>query len=177
MAQPVSQVGGVSYQQRLPNGFIVPGVFQFSASGSPVQIQGSLTVGSPIQIQTAPLAAGTVVASNQNFTVNWTGDDAEAIVTVTLVAGTGLAAVADYAQADASAGSITFQPVCADNPVRAGGNGVICSFGLPSTAPLEIILDVTPASPNTTSLVVQGITGAVQAAWDYRYEFGGLTLQ
>jgi hypothetical protein len=41
---------------------------------------------------------------------------------------------------------------------------------------MEVIVDVTPTPANTTSFSAQGITNGVQATWDYRYIFGGLTL-
>jgi len=170
VAEPVTQVGGAAYQQTLPVGFIASRTFEISASGGPVQFQGSIAVGSPIQVQTATLAPGTVVSSSVPFTVNWTGGDPGTLVTIYIVSGTGLAALADYAQADASAGTVTFDPMCSGNPSPMG-NGVFCSFGLP-LAPLEVVVDV----GNTIPFSAEGITGGVQATWDYRYVFGGLTL-
>jgi hypothetical protein len=170
VAEPVIQVGGAAYQQTLPAGFIAPRTYQISASGGPVQLQGSIEVGSPIQVHTATLAPGTVVSSSVPFTVSWTGGDPGTLVTVYIVSGTGLAALADYAQADASAGTVTFDPMCSGNPSPMG-NGVFCSFGLP-LAPLEVVVDVS----NTIPFSAEGITGGVQATWDYRYVFGGLTL-
>jgi hypothetical protein len=38
----------------------------------------------------------------------------------------------DYSYVDAAAGSVTFQPLCSGYPVWAGGNGVSCTFGLPT---------------------------------------------
>ena len=178
VAQPVSLVGGVTYEQTLPIGFLAPGNYQISAPGNPVAFQGSLAAGSPIQIQASPLASGSTISSSKPFSVNWTGGDPGALVTVYMVAGIGLNARADYAQANASSGSLTFDPVCSGNPVSAGGNGVVCSFGIPPTHPgeFEVIVDVTPSSSNIVSWSAKGITGAVKAFWDYRYIFGGLTL-
>jgi uncharacterized protein (TIGR03437 family) len=170
VAEPVIQVGGAAYQQTLPVGVIAPRTYQISASGGPVQFRGSIAVGSPIQVQTATLAPGTVVSSSVPFTVNWTGGDPGTLVTIYIVSGTGLAALADYAQADASAGAVTFDPMCTGNP-QPMGNGVFCSFGLP-LASLEVVVDVS----NTLPFTAEGITGGVQATWDYRYVFGGLTL-
>ena len=179
VAQPVSQVGGVTYQQTLPMGFLAPGNYQISAPGGPVEFQGSLAVGSPIQIQASPLASGTTISSSQSFTVNWTGGDPGALVTVHMVAGIGLNARADYAQADASSGSLTFVPICSGNPISAGGNGVFCDFGISATNPgeFEVIVDVTPGLFDIASWSAKGVTGTVQAFWDYRYIFGGLTLR
>lgn len=178
VANPVTQVGGVAYQQTLPAGFIEPGTYEIAASGSPVEFQEALAVGSPIQVDTSTLQPGTAVSSSVPFTVSWTGGDPGTRVTVYIVSGTGLAALADYAQADASAGSLTFNPSCSGNPPPMG-NGVVCTFGLPTsssasstTAPLEVVIDVS----NTVPFTAEGITGAVQVTWDYRHVFGGLTL-
>jgi uncharacterized protein (TIGR03437 family) len=178
VAQPASQVGGVTYQQTLPMGFLAPGNYQISAPGGPVEFQGSLAFGSPIQIQASPLASGNTISSSRPFTVNWTGGDPGALVTVYMVAGIGLSARADYAQADASSGSLTFVPLCSGNPISAGGNGVICYFGISGTNPgeFEVIVDVTPSASDIASWSAKGVTGALQAFWDYRYIFGGLTL-
>jgi len=173
---PADQIGGVNYQQTLPNGFIAPGAYQVSTSGGPVSVNGAFSIGSPIQIQTASLAPGTVVlpSSTSPFTVSWTGGDPGTLVTVYMVSGTGLSAAADYAQADASTGSVTFDPLCSGNPAPEG-NGVVCDFGIPAGS-LQVIVDVTPYPANLASLPAQGITRPVQFAWDYRYIFGGLTL-
>jgi uncharacterized protein (TIGR03437 family) len=175
--QPVNQVGGITYLGALPEGFIMPGTYRISASGGPVQLQGSIPVGSPIQVQTAPLAPGTVISSSQALTVNWTGGDPGTVVTVTIVEGSGVVAYSVYAQADASAGSLTIGAFCYGSPISAGGNGVGCSLGdLPGLDPVEVIFDVTPAASQTVSLNAQGLTGPAQAIWDYRYVFAGLTL-
>lgn len=175
LAQPVTQVGGVTYQQALPPGFISPGTYQLSASGGPVQFKGPVTVGSPIQVEAAPLAPGTVVSSSVPFTVNWTGGDPGTLVTVYIVSGLGLAALADYAQADASAGSVTFNPLCSGNPYPMG-NGTVCTLTLPTMETLEVVVDVTPFPSKVVSLPAQGLTGAIQITWDYRFVFGGMML-
>jgi hypothetical protein len=66
-----------------------------------VQLQDSFAVGSPIQIQTASLAPGTVVSGSGSLTVNWTGGDPGTLVTMTIVEGAGLISFGDYAQVDA----------------------------------------------------------------------------
>ena len=142
-----------------------------------MQFQGSFTVGSPIKIQTASLAPGTVVPFAGPLTVNWTGGDPGTLVTMTVIEGTGLAAVGDYVQADAGAGSLTLPSYCIGRPVSAGGNGVSCSLGaLPGNNPLTVIIDVTSYPSGATSITAQGITSAVQVSWDYRYVFAGLSL-
>jgi hypothetical protein len=138
-----------------------------------VALQGLLPVGASVQAQTAALTAGTVVSPTQPLTVRWTGGDPGTLVTVTFLSGNGLRAETTFLQADVSAGSVVFGAVCTGNTVANGGSGILCSFSIPE-GPLEVIVDVTPAAPIPIS--DHGTTGAVQAIWDYRYIFGGLTL-
>jgi uncharacterized protein (TIGR03437 family) len=177
---PVDQPGGVTYQQNLPTGFIGPGVYSISSFGgldAPIQFQGKFLVGSPIQIETAPLAPGTIISSTSPLTVSWSGGHAETLVTMWLIEGSGLAAVADYAQVDGSAGSITIGEYCTGNPVSAGGNGVVCELGaLPGYNPVTVVIDVTPYPAKIVLRDAQGVTGPVEVNWDYRYVFGGLML-
>ena len=98
-------------------------------------------------------------------------------MTVTIVEGSGVVSDSVYAQAGASAGSLTIGAFCYGSPVSAGGNGVGCSLGgLQGLDPVEVIFDVTPAASQSVSLNAQGLTGPAQAIWDYRYVFAGLTL-
>jgi len=110
-AQPISQTGGVAYQQVLPAGFIAPGPYNISASGGPVTFRAGLSVDSPIQIQT-PLPPGTTISSSQPLTVKWTGGAPGYLVKVTLAAGPGFNRNSDYAYADAASGQFTFFPYC-----------------------------------------------------------------
>jgi uncharacterized protein (TIGR03437 family) len=173
VASPLNEVGGVTYREAPPAGFMGPGIYQISSSGDPVALQGLLPVGASVQAQTAALTAGTVVSPTQPLTVRWTGGDPGTLVTVTFLSGNGLRAETTFLQADVSAGSVVFGAVCTGNTVANGGSGILCSFSIPE-GPLEVIVDVTPAAPIPIS--DHGTTGAVQAIWDYRYIFGGLTL-
>jgi len=172
--QPTPASSGVVYQQSLPTGFIAPGQYNISASGTPVTFQGRLSVGSPIQIQT-PFPAGTKISSSQLFVVKWTGGDPGTLVKSSLSTG-GLFDRYDFAVADAPSGSITFAPICVGNPVPAG-NGVVCSFGLTSSNNAQVVVEVLPAPSTATYVTADGITGTVQLSWAYRYVFGGLVLQ
>ena len=174
IAQPVPIPGGVTYQQTLPNGFIVPGQYSISASGNPVVFQGTLTVPAPIQIQTS-LAPGTPLSASQGLTVNWTGG-AGTIVKVSLVAPNGIFSISDYGYADGSTGSFTFDGICSGNPVSQGGNGVSCSFGLGTPNDALVIVEVSPSSGTAATVSAQGLTNGVQLSWMYRYVFGGLIL-
>jgi hypothetical protein len=173
-AQPIPTTGGVMYQQTLPNGFIAPGQYSISASGSPVVFQGVLTVSSPIQIQTS-LTPGTTISASLGLVVNWTGGSGT-IVKVSLVVPVGISSNFDYGYADGSSGSFTLGGMCSGNPVSDGGNGVFCSFGLPSTDNATVIVEVSPLSGTATSVSAEGLTEGVQLSWMYRYVFGGLIL-
>jgi uncharacterized protein (TIGR03437 family) len=160
-----------AYQQALPAGYIQAGQYAFSAAGSSAvgAFQATLKVDAPIQMQT-PLP---VLNPNAPFTVRWTGGTAGDKVMVSLYSGSVPYQQFDYGSADASAGSFTFNPVCSGNPVSAGGNGVVCSFGIPLTPAAQVVIQVSP--PATTSISVPGITGSVQLAWLFRYVFGNVT--
>jgi uncharacterized protein (TIGR03437 family) len=168
---------GVSYSQALPSGFIQPGQYVFSAPGSPVAFQGALSVGSPIQIQTA-LPPGTQISSSSPLVLNWTGGDPGALVKIDLMAGPGSVYNAyDEWYTTVGAGSITLSPICMGHSVETGGNGVTCSFGIPSYNNAQIVFEVSSAPTNVTQINAQGITQSVQLSWTYRYVFAGLSLQ
>jgi uncharacterized protein (TIGR03437 family) len=166
---------GVDYTQALPSGFIGPGLYAIEASGDPVAFYGTLRVGSPIQIQSA-LAPGTQINSSEPFVIRWTGGDPGTLVKVSLVSVGPVYSQYDYGYADAASGSFTFDPICDGNPVSNGGNGVSCSFGLPSSEDAEVIVEVAPAPGTETHVTARAITDSVQLSWLYRYVFSGLKL-
>jgi uncharacterized protein (TIGR03437 family) len=167
-AQPISQTGGVIYQQTLPAGFIAPGPYTISASGGPVTFRAGLNVDMPIQIQT-PFPPGTAISSSQPLTVAWTGGTAGMLVKVTLVSPNGILTASDYSYADAGSGSFTFEPSC-----TGGALTRFCTFSLALSNDAQIIVEFSPGNP--ALVAVQGITGSVQTSWTYRYVFGGLVL-
>jgi hypothetical protein len=176
-AQPLPLLtGGVTYGLALPTGFVVPGKYTLTgAQDSPVGLAASLTVGSPIQIQT-PFPPGTVVSSSQPLTIKWTGGDPGSLVEVILTSGQGLTSASDYSYAEASSGSLTMNPLCTGNPVSAGGNGIFCSFGIPLSSNAEITVEVLPNPASTPAVTLPGVTGPVQLTWQYSYIFVELTL-
>ena len=178
VAQPIPATGGVEYQQSLPNGFIAPGQYTMSASGSPVQFQGALTVPQPIQIQTA-LTPGTQISVSQNFVINWTGGTPGELVQLRLMANDGLFTGVDTAYVDASAGSYTFYPICMGNPPPMG-SGRVCAFGvLLESGPagnVTIEVDLLPSSGYSNAVSAQGLTQGVQLSWMYRFIFSGMSL-
>lgn len=176
VATPTPSTGGVEYQQSLPNGFIAPGHYTISASGSPVQFQGMLALPSPIQVQT-PLTPGTQISVGSPFIINWTGGAAGELVRLSLSASNGLFTSVDSASVDASTGSFTFSPICLGNAPPAGSVGS-CTFGvlLGPTANVSVVVEAFPSSGNAGSVTAQGVTQGVQLSWMYRYVFNGLSL-
>lgn len=167
-ASPQATTSGVTYQQTLPQSFVAPGQYAISASGGAVSLSGTLTVGSPIQIQTS-LAKGTTidVSKCSSFVLNWTGGDAGTLVSATFISETQNVSDAALAEADAAAGTIVFQPVCSP--------GVPGSLGV-TGGPVRLVVEVGPYPSNLTAFAAAGTTGAVVGAWKYRYIFDGLAL-
>ena len=156
-AQPTPASSGVVYQQSLPTGFIALGQYVLSASSNPVAFEGLLSVGSPIQIETT-LTPGTKISSSQPFVVKWTGGDPGTLVRISLSTG-GVYNRYDYAYVDAALGSFTLSPICMGNPVISGGNGVFCSFGIPSSNAAQVVVEVSPSPSGATYVAADGITG------------------
>lgn len=177
LVQPLPlATGGVTYSQTLPSGFIGPGTYTVSGKpGSPVGLTANLIAGSPIQLQT-PFPSGTVISSSQPLSIAWTGGDPGTLVKLTLISGQGLDARSSYSYANAATGSLTIPPLCTGNPPPAG-NGVVCSFGVPSGPSAQITVQVLPAPDHVMTATVPGVTGPVQLNWQYSYSFVGLTLQ
>ncbi len=171
-AQPVSTTGGVTYQQALPTGFVEPGQYILAGSGNTITFQGTLTIGSPIQIQT-DLSPGTQIdaSSGQPFSVQWTGGDPGTLVKVTLLSGDPVYPAYVYAEADAASGSVTFDPHCIEM-----GTGAFCSFDVPPSNVEQVIVEVSPDPANITTFQSHGLTGGVYATWTYCHVFNGLTL-
>src|SRR5205823_8176828 len=134
--------------------------------GSAVGLTANLVVGSPIQLQTS-FPPGTVISSSHPITVKWTGGDPGALVRVSLNSGQGAAARSDYSYADAAGGSLIIAPYCTSG---------FCSFGLPLSANAQIIVQVLPDPTRIKTITLPGVTGPVQATWQYVYNFSGLSL-
>ena len=95
------------------------------------------------------------------------GGDPGTLVRLDLYAGQGTAEQAIESYTDASAGSITIQPSCA--------NGA-CGFGLQPSSTAGITLTVEPNPDQLPTVTAPGITGPVQLFWSYSYNFTGLSL-
>jgi hypothetical protein len=136
-----------------------------------------MTVPPPIQMQTQ-LPPGTHISSNQPLTITWTGAPPETLVKVSLRSAISTDfpnSPYDYAYADGSAGSFTFNPICTGNPPPAG-NGVFCTFGLPSSNEASLVVEMSPSVGYASTVTAQGLTDAVRLSWIYRYVFSNLIL-
>jgi uncharacterized protein (TIGR03437 family) len=160
--QPIS-LGGASYNQSLPTGFLGAGTYKISGMpGNQFALQTSIQLGSPITVQTN-LAPGTAISASQPLTIQWTGGDSSSSVNVEFsAAGLGVGAVVLLA----SAGSVTIPPPCFTGT---------CTFG-PPTTPVQISVTVQPGLDAVTSVMAPGITFPVQLSWGFSYLFTGLTL-
>jgi uncharacterized protein (TIGR03437 family) len=164
--------GRIAYQETLPTGGIESGSFGISAEGGtnvgPFQM--SLAVGAPIQI-TSQFPAGTYIDPSKPFTVAWQGGAPGSVVTVWLISNFFLGNSVLEAQADASVGSITMQPIV----VTEGG---MSEMQLPIiTGPnVEVIVDVGPDPTSPLTFASPGLTLGGLLDWMYEYDFPGLTL-
>jgi hypothetical protein len=119
-----------------------------------------------IQIQTA-LGPGTNISFDRPFTIQWKGGTAGTLVKVTLTSVNGPVSTSDYAYADASSGSITFDPLCISG---------VCSLFLAIFNNVQVAVEVSPPPASAAVLTAQGVTGTVTATWTYRYVFSGPRL-
>jgi hypothetical protein len=163
------QLGGLTaYQATLPAGTIRAGTFTFSAAGGADlgQFHAALPIGADVQIQTA--LAGVIVSNCTPLTVNWTGGDPNAWVTVRLVYQQG-PSVGGYQysfigdQTRASAGTMTL-------PVEVPG-GIPCGVGAPVTM---IVVEEDPDPSEILTISAPGLSLGGQATWKYvhTYEAG-----
>ncbi|MCW5981196.1 MAG: hypothetical protein KIT09_24145 [Bryobacteraceae bacterium] len=163
-AAPVMVEGRRVYRAVLPNGTIRPGSFTVTAGGGAGvgAFQSSLRIGSGINV-TSSFPPGTIVSTHGPLlTVNWTGGDPDAWVTLKLVNHFGVLDIYNSTQARASSGAATVDP--SSLPPRPA-----------ETA--EIILEVTPDPAQIPALSATGLSLGGQHVWKYTYRFGGLTLQ
>jgi hypothetical protein len=162
-ATPALVEGERVYRAVLPNGTIRPGSFKVMASGgSDVgPFQSSLRIGSGINI-TSSFPPGTVLRRPpdwiSSFTLNWTGGDPDAWVTLKLVGGTALFVSYSFVHALASSGTAELLT------------------GVPS-GPAELIVEVTPDLSQVPAFSAPGLSLGGQHLWKYTYRFGGLTVQ
>jgi uncharacterized protein (TIGR03437 family) len=170
--QPASLADGVGYTLNLPIGSVTPGIYTIAGTSgnAAVDLQTSVSIGSPIQLQSA-FPPGTAISTSQPLTMNWTGGDPGTLVKVSLISG----GAESYTYADAAAGTLTISPACSGNPQPAG-NGIVCTFGVPPSSTAQIAISVSPSPDKITAVSAPGITGPVQIGWFYSWTFSGLSL-
>ena len=169
-----SQVSGLTiYEATLPTGSIQPGSFSVSAAGGSdvAAFQSSARIGSGIQV-TTPLL-GQDFPGDQPLTINWTGGDPNAWVTLRVVCHGGVDD-AYVIQAHASDGTLTI-PIFATSFVNGVGQYTLL---IPScSAPDEFILEVTPDPSQIPSFSASGLSLGGQSTWKYTYRFEGVAIQ
>ncbi len=169
-AEPTTVAGSTTYSLNLPVGFVTGGTYNVSAAGGAAigAFQGSMMVDSPIQITADRIPAD--ISSGEPLIVQWTGGAATSVVKVSLVYKTSLTQYTAYGYTAATAGSYNFQPICSGNPVSAGGNGVVCGFGLPGLS--EVVVEQMPATDQVSTFRASGITSDIRTYWIFRYVIG-----
>lgn len=171
---PVSAVAAVAnglavVRATLPRGTIRPGLFQVKATGGTDvgPLETSVQIGSGINV-TTPLPPGTRISVTQPLTINWTGGDANAWVTMWVIQHQESQDKYVYQRVRAPTGGITI-PL-----VRVGGD----FFYLPvaATGATEIVLEVTPDPSEEPAVSAPGLSLGGKHTWKYTYRFGGLTI-
>jgi uncharacterized protein (TIGR03437 family) len=161
------QVRGLTeYQATLPSGTIQPGSFTVSAGGGADvgAFQSTIQIGSPIQVTTA-LAGATLVANGQPITINWTGGDPNAWVTLKLVGHAGPYDFYPFAWvARASDGSLSIKGLPYPSP------------GFAILGPVDVVMEVVPDPSQVQILSVPGLSLGGTAQWKYTYRFEGATV-
>lgn len=172
---PISDgAGGVVYAGNLPSGFVAPGVYTVSGTnGASVGLNTKLSVGSPIQIQTA-FPPGTVISFSQPLTIRWTGGDPDSLVRLALTSSSADgSSTSSYTYGHAVDGSLTMTPVCTFGHALFPS---VCSFGIPASSNGSIAVEVMPDPAKSPTVTVPGVTGPVSLSWHYYYNFSSLVL-
>jgi hypothetical protein len=155
--------GLIGYHTTLSTGAITSGVYQLGGA-----ITATAHLPAPINI-ISTLPPGTKVSSA--LTVNWTGGDAQSMVTVQfLVRGPKdtVSAFLSQQTVPASTGTVHF-------------TGLLpATFGMPQPYPtgaVEVILIQEPISGATQPFTVPGLTQGGRQTWTYTFDYRGLSNQ
>lgn len=156
-----------NYRTVLPEGTIRAGSFTVRSGGEKSEVgplESHVHIGSGIEI-TSSFPPGTVLTNymfgGRDLTVNWTGGDPDAWVTVILVSHLGSYDSYGSTRVRASAGTASL--AVAVQPARDGRG--------------EIIVEVTPDPDQVPALAAPGLSLGGRHLWKYTYRFGGLTIQ
>ncbi len=162
-------LGGLqAYQAALASGTLQAGTYTFSAAGGADlgPFQAALPVGADVQIQT-PLA-GVTVSNCNPITIQWTGGDPNAWVTVQLVqqappssGGYQVSFIGD--QTRASAGTMTLPAIDTQIPTTIWGVG--------EPMPFTIVIEEDPDPTEILTFSAPGLSLGGQATWKYVHTF------
>lgn len=157
------QVSGLTaYQATLPAGAIQAGSFTVSAAGGADvgAFQSGVQIGAGIQITTD--LAGIVFPCNKPVTINWTGGDPNAWVTITKVSHNGIYDAYPIPwQARVSDGMATLP--AGINPLPRSCN--------PDSLPIGLVIEVDPDPSETAAFSAIGLSFGGRHTWRYIYRF------
>jgi uncharacterized protein (TIGR03437 family) len=156
------QVSGLTvYQATLPAGAIQAGSFTVSAGGGADMgaFQSGVHIGAGIQITTD--LAGIVFPCNKPVTINWTGGDPNAWVTITKVSHNGIYDAYNPVQARVSAGTAALPAGINPLPGTCGSDSI----------PIDLVIEVDPDPSETAAFSATGLSLGGQHTWRYIYRF------
>ena len=151
-----------AYQATLPAGAIQAGSFTVSAAGGADvgAFQSGVQIGAGIQITTD--LAGIVFPCNKPVTINWTGGDPNAWVTITKVSHNGIYDAYPIPwQARVSDGMATLP--AGINPLPHSCN--------PDSLPIGLVIEVDPYPSETAAFSAIGLSFGGRHTWRYIYRF------
>src|SRR5207245_532194 len=107
--------------------------------------------------------------NEESFTINWTGGDPDAWVTLTIQTETS----SGYGQARVSAGKLAFYGMSEFIPGRGFVTELQPVLGVGETT---VTIEVTPDPSQTPVLSIPGVPLGMVHSWKYTYRFEGLRL-
>lgn len=159
--QAQNQNGLTGYRATLPTGAIAAGTYQFNGA-----ITATAQLPAPISITTA-LPPGTKVSSA--LTVNWTGGDAQSMITVQFLVRSPTATISAFLSQQtvpASTGTAHF-------------TGILPGIFTPPqpypTGQVEVIVIQEPISGPTQPFSIPGFTLGGRQTWAYIFDYRGLS--
>jgi hypothetical protein len=121
--------------------------------------QSGVHIGAGIQITTD--LAGIVFPCNKPVTINWTGGDPNAWVTITKVSHNGIYDAYNPVQARVSAGTAALPAGINPLPGTCGSDSI----------PIDLVIEVDPDPSETAAFSATGLSLGGQHTWRYIYRF------
>lgn len=164
--------GSLIYTAPMPPGAIRQGTYAVNVGGggAVAPFQTAIAAGAPIQI-TSQFASGATISSLNQLVVSWTGGDDSEIVIMRLVDPGQIWDGQLVCTALGSAHSVQYALYV--YPPGQFGQAVL--YYPPGAGPLDIIVDVVPASV-LAPIAAPGLTNGVSLTWMYEYRFTGLQV-